>query len=131
MIAISRLVRLTGLVVGLIAVSAATTFGQQLPAVFYTVRDVPLPGDTSRFDYESLDPGMHRLYIAHLGAGTVVVYDTATASVAGEIRDVPGVHGVLAVPELGRVYATATGANQVAVIDPQTFSVVATIPAGW
>jgi YVTN family beta-propeller protein len=43
---------------------------------------------------------------------------------------VPGVHGVLAVPELGRVYATATGANQVAVIDPQALSVVTTIPGG-
>ena len=130
MIAIQRLVLVTGLVVGMIAVSAAGTSGQQPPATFYTVRDVPLPGDTSRFDYESLDPAMHRLYIAHLGAGTVVVYDIATASVEGEIRDVPGVHGVLAVPELGRVYATATGANQVAVIDPPTFSVVATIPGG-
>jgi YVTN family beta-propeller protein len=122
---------LGGLGLAVAALAVTTAAGQQqLPATFYTVRDVPLPGDTSRFDYESLDPGTHRLYMAHLGAGTVAVYDIASGTIVGEVQDVPGVHGVLAVPELGRVYATATGANQVAVIDPQTLSVVATIPGG-
>jgi len=60
----------------------------------------------------------------------VPVYDISAGAIVGEVRDVPGVHGVLAVPELGRVYATATGTNQVAVIDPQSLSVVATIPGG-
>lgn len=44
---------------------------QQLPAAFNTLQDVPLPGDTSRFDYESVDPTTHRLFIAHLGAGNM------------------------------------------------------------
>ena len=79
---------------------------QAQPAAFSTVRDVPLPGDTSRFDYVSLEPGSHRLFIAHLGAGTMPVYDIASGAVIGEIQNVPGVHGVLTVPELGRVYAT-------------------------
>ena len=114
----------------LVALTSATSLGQEPPATFSTIRDVPLPGDTSRFDYESLDPGTHRLYIAHLGAGTVLVYDLPSGTVLGEIQGAPGVHGVLAVPELGRVYASATGANQVAVIDPQSLSVVATIPGG-
>jgi YVTN family beta-propeller protein len=130
MSAIRRLTLLGALGLSLLAAAAVTSFGQQLPADFYTVRDVPLPGDTTRFDYESLDPGTHRLYIAHLGAGTVPVYDIPSGTVVGEVQDVPGVHGVLAVPELGRVYATATGANQVAVIDPQSLSVIATIPGG-
>jgi YVTN family beta-propeller protein len=106
------------------------TRAQQLPADLHTVRDVQLPGDTSRFDYESLDPQTHRLYISHLGAGTIPVYDVQAGSIDGEIQDVPGVHGVLAIPELGRVYATATNANQVAVIDPQMLAVTATIPGG-
>jgi len=37
---------------------------------------------------------------------------------------------VLAIPELGRVYASATGENQVEAIDEQKLAVVATIPAG-
>ena len=103
---------------------------QALPGSFFTVRDVPLPGDTSRFDYVSLDPSSHRLFIAHLGAGTVPVYDIGAGAVIGEVQNVPGAHGLLVVPELGRVYASATGVNQVAVIDLQSLSVVATIPGG-
>jgi hypothetical protein len=90
-----------------------------------TIRDVALPGDTSRFDYESVDPQTHRLYIAHLGAGSVVVYDTQQSQVIAEIAGVPGVHGVLAIPELGRVYATATSSRQIAAIDTASLSVVA------
>jgi YVTN family beta-propeller protein len=108
----------------------AMLVAQALPASFYTVRDVPLPGDTSRFDYVSLDASSHRLFIAHLGAGTVPVYDIGAGAIVGEVQNVPGVHGVLAVPELGRVYASATDTNQVAVIDPQSLSVMATIPGG-
>jgi len=108
----------------------SVALGQSASADFVTVRDVPLPGDTSRLDYESLDAQSHRLYISHLGAGTIAVYDIQAGAVVGEVRDVPGVHGVLVVPELGRVYATATNTNQVAVIDPQTLSVVATVPGG-
>jgi YVTN family beta-propeller protein len=125
-----RTVLFVAAAIALVACTAGKTAAQQLPATFYTVRDVPLPGNTSRFDYESIDPTNHRLYIAHLGAGTVPVYDIPSGGFVGEVQDVPGVHGVLAVPELGRVYATATGTNQVAVIDPQSLTVVATIPGG-
>lgn len=37
---------------------------------------------------------------------------------------------MLAVPGLGRVYATATGANQVVVIDVQSLKVIARAPTG-
>jgi len=100
------------------------------PSPFRVIRDVPLNGGTSRFDYQSLDQQAHRLYIAHLGAGLVTVFDTETGAVVGDIAGVSGAHGVLAVPELGRVYASATGAHQVTVIDPATLSMVASIPAG-
>jgi DNA-binding beta-propeller fold protein YncE len=101
---------------------------QQSP--FRVIRDVPLNGGTSRFDYQSFDRQAHRLYVAHLGAGLVTVFDTETGTVVGDVTDVPGAHGVLAVPELGRIFASATGARQVAIIDPASLSVVARIPAG-
>jgi hypothetical protein len=50
---------------------------------------------------------------------TVAVYDIASGN-ARRNPDVAGVHGVIAVPELGRVYATATGTSEVAAIDPLT-----------
>src|SRR3954471_8641169 len=100
------------------------------PSPFRVIRDIPLSGGTSRFDYQSLDQQAHRLYISHLGASLVTVFDTETGTVVGDIANVPGVHGVLAVPELGRIFASATDADEVAVIDPGSLAVVATIPGG-
>jgi YVTN family beta-propeller protein len=60
----------------------------------------------------------------------VTVFDLASRSIRGNIAHISDVHGVLAIPELGRVYASATGENQVKVIDEQSLRVVATIPAG-
>jgi DNA-binding beta-propeller fold protein YncE len=94
------------------------------------VTDIPLSGDTSRFDYQSLDLSSGYLYIAHLGAGHVLVFDTKAQKITANIPNLPGVHGALAVPELHQVYASATSLNQVASIDPQTFRVKAMIPTG-
>jgi YVTN family beta-propeller protein len=95
-----------------------------------TIADVPLPGRATRWDYESLDPDRHLLFLAHLGDSTVVVFDTRHEKVIATITDVSHVHGVLAVPSLGRVYASATGTNQVVAIDENTFKITARMPAG-
>jgi DNA-binding beta-propeller fold protein YncE len=94
------------------------------------IADISLPGDTSRFDYQSFDRSSGYLYIAHLGAGHALVFDTKTQKVIADIANLPSVHGILAIPELHQVYASATGLNQVASIDPQTFKVKAMIPTG-
>ncbi len=82
--------------------------------------DVALPGTTSRFDYQSLDPTGHTLWIAHLGDNTVIAIDTASLTVTGTITGIAGVHGVLAVPDRNVVYATATGTNEIVAIDATT-----------
>jgi len=94
------------------------------------VDDIPLPGGASRFDYQSLDARRGLLFISHLGASTVTVFDLTSRSIRANIAHISDVHGVLALPELGRVYASATGENQVEVIDEQSLRVVATIPGG-
>jgi YVTN family beta-propeller protein len=48
----------------------------------------------------------------------------------GDLKDLKRVHGVLAVPELHRVYASATGTNELAVIDDENLTIVARVPAG-
>jgi YVTN family beta-propeller protein len=95
-----------------------------------TIADIALPGGATRFDYQSLDPLTHRLFVAHLGAGMVTVVDVQTNHIVANLTNIAGVHGVLAIPELGRVYASATDAQQVVVIDEQSLQVVARIPAG-
>jgi YVTN family beta-propeller protein len=99
-------------------------------AILNRVADIPLGGDTTRLDYESLDPGRHLLFIAHLGNSTVIVFDTEAQRVITRIPGISKVHGVLAIPELGRVYASATGTNEVVAIDEGTLKVTARAPAG-
>ena len=95
-----------------------------------TLRDVPLSGGSSRFDYQSFDPNTGILYIAHLGDGVLTVFDTNKEIVVGDVRGLARVHGVIVVPELHRIYASATGSNELAVIDDSTLQIVARVPAG-
>jgi DNA-binding beta-propeller fold protein YncE len=89
------------------------------------VADVPLPGGPTRFDYQSLDPTTGRLWIAHMGDGQLLAFDTARRTVVGTVDGLPSVTGVLAVPELHRVYAAVPGDHQVAIVDDRTLNVLA------
>jgi len=114
-----------------IAICGACSAGEpDRSATLEVVADIPLPGDTSRFDYESLDVARHRLFIAHLGASEVLVFDTEKRRVVARIPGVAGVHGVLVVPELRRAFASATGTNEVVAIDLDTLASVARAPGG-
>ena len=110
------------------ASSPASTESGNLP--LRTSRDVPLSGGATRFDYQSFDPNTGRLYIAHLGDGSMVVFDANKEVLVGEVKNLSRVHGILAVPELHRIYASATGSNELAVIDDNTLEIVARAPAG-
>lgn len=105
-------------------VAAAPTLQLQL------VADVPLGGNATRLDYASLDPDRHLLFIAHLGDSAVIVFDTQAQRVITRIGGISQVHGVLAIPELGTVYASATGTNEVVAIDEGTFKVTARVAGG-
>ena len=66
-------------------------FGWVEPATLRlrTISDVALPGNTSRFDYVSLDADAYTaLYVSHLGASQVVVVDTTTLTVEQTLDNV-------------------------------------------
>src|SRR5262249_35480404 len=107
------------------ALAAAALMSAALP--LKTVATVPLPGGSTRLDYASVDPGRDRLYMAHLGGGLVIVFDTKRRRVVKTIH-APGAHGVLAVPSIGRVYASATDDKQLLTIDSRTNRVIARAP---
>ena len=90
------------------------------------VADVPLPGRAVRFDYQSLDAEHGRLYIAHMNADQLVVFDTASRQVVANLDGFKRIHGVLAVPEIDRVYASVTGDHEVVAVDMRTLKMVAT-----
>ena len=96
---------------------------------------ISLPGEATRFDYESLDPETGRLFIAHLGDGRLVVVDTKSRHVVADLPGFPEVHGVLAVPSLHRVYATISPSpgrrrGALSVVDSGTLGISGTIPVG-
>lgn len=94
------------------------------------VADIPLPGPAARFDYQSFDPTSSRLWIAHMGAGEVLAFDVRTRQVAARVPDTPGVTGVIAVPALGRVFASLSGRREVAILDAESGRVLARVPGG-
>jgi DNA-binding beta-propeller fold protein YncE len=98
----------------------AAELSATLGPVLKPVMDVPLPGDSGRFDYQSLDPESGRLYIAQMGVGRVVVFDTRTNRLLASLPGFPGVTGVLAVPSVGRVYASVSRRHELAIVDAST-----------
>jgi DNA-binding beta-propeller fold protein YncE len=104
--------------------------GGTSPLPLTRVQDVRLPGRSSRFDYQSIDAPGRRLYVAHLGDSALDVIDLDALGVATTVPHIADVHGVLAVPEIGRVFASATGTNELVTLDASTDQVIARTPTG-
>src|SRR5258708_2491814 len=85
--------------------SAAAPRAEVPPLQLQSIADIPLGGNPTRLDYASFDTVRHLLFIAHLGDSEVIVFDTEARRVVERIANVSHVHGVLAIPELGRAYA--------------------------
>jgi DNA-binding beta-propeller fold protein YncE len=114
-------------VFALAACAGASAHEASLP--LKEVARVALPGPSNRFDYTSIDPTTNRLYIAHMNASRLLTFDLKARKVVRTVA-VAGVHGVIAVPELHRVFASATDDHQAVTIDATTGRIVARAPAG-
>lgn len=92
--------------------------------VLKKVEDILLPGPAVRFDYQTFDAKNARLYIAHMNADQLVVFDTQKNQVVANLDGFKRIHGVIAVPEINRVFASATGDHQVVAMDMHTRRIV-------
>jgi len=107
---------------------APTIAPQKAPAPgLKLLREIPLPGPANRFDYQSFDPSTARLYINHMNAGRTIVFDVDSGKVLTEILDVARATGVRVVPAHHRVYISAAGSHEVAIVDDKTLKVVARV----
>lgn len=70
------------------------------------------------WDYLVVDSPAHRLYVSH--ATKIVVADTETGKIVGEISDTPGVHGIALAPDLGRGFTSNGRSNSSTVVDLET-----------
>ena len=85
-------------------------------------------GGEGGWDYLSVDSAAHRLYVSH--ATHIVVIDTQTNKVVGDIPDTPGVHGIAVVPELGKGYTSNGRSNNVSVVDLKTLKLITKVETG-
>jgi DNA-binding beta-propeller fold protein YncE len=92
------------------------------------VADIPLPGPANRFDYQSVDAASGRLYISHMNAGRLIVFDLDSSRVLRDIGGVDRATGVWAVPTHHMIYVSAAGRHEVAAIDDRSLDIVARVP---
>lgn len=94
---------------------------------YHFLKEIPLGGNTG-WDYLSVDAAAHRLYVSH--GNKVVVVDLTTDTVAGEITNLLGVHGVAVAPELGRGLVTCGKENKAAIFDLKTLQIISKADTG-
>jgi DNA-binding beta-propeller fold protein YncE len=122
--------RITFLSVLLIAAAAPSASAQPKTSPtggMTLVATVPMPGPAVRFDYQSLNPATGMLYISHMNAGHLVVFNVRTRKVVANLPGFPSVHGVFVVPSLHRVYASAGGLHQLRVVSTRTLKIIASV----
>jgi YVTN family beta-propeller protein len=120
----SRLVALL-LTLGTIVISGSTTLTDSnapaSSAAYAPVKEIPI-GGAGGWDYLSIDPDAHRLYVSH---GTkIVVVDTDQNTVVGEIADTPGVHGFAIAADLGRGFSSNGREDKVSIVDLKTLQTI-------
>jgi YVTN family beta-propeller protein len=114
----------------LLAVSIAASFARLADAgvVSYRIADqFPIGGD-GKWDYPSVDSKAQRLYLSR--DTHVVVVNTQTGRMVGDIADTPGVHGIALAPQLDRGYISLGKSDRVKVFDLKTLHVIATVEVG-
>ena len=91
------------------------------------VKEIAIGGEGG-WDYLSVDPAAHRLFVSH---GTrIVVVDTQQDKIAGEITDTPGVHGLTVAADIGRGFTANGGENTVSIIDLATLKTLQKVRTG-
>jgi YVTN family beta-propeller protein len=85
-------------------------------------------GGEGGWDYLYADSGNHRLYISH--ATKVVVVDTDTDTVVGEIPNTNGVHGIAIADDLGRGFISDGRDDSVTIFDSKTLKALSTVKTG-
>lgn len=130
----SRARGLSAVAVVAVAVSVLTACSGGVPDSgafpLKAVEDVALPGASTRFDYQAIDPAVGRLYVAHLGDSEVTVVDLADSRVVATYRGIGSVHGLAVAPDRHLLIASAPDTNEVVLVDTRTGHEAGRAPAG-
>jgi DNA-binding beta-propeller fold protein YncE len=98
-----------------------------LPLVL--VSDYPLPGRSSRFDYQDIDQKLGHLVIAHMNHGVVLIVDMKDGSLLAHVPNVPTARGVVVADDVGLIFVTSSP-NQLVLIDEMALTEVKRVTTG-
>ena len=96
------------------------------PATYRIGQTYKLGGDGS-WDYVVPDPPNHRVFIAR--QNRVMVVDSNTGALLGEIPGIKGAHGTAFAPKSGHGFVTSGSDESVVMFDLQSLKVLGRIPA--
>jgi DNA-binding beta-propeller fold protein YncE len=91
---------------------------------YHVIRKIPIGGEGA-WDYLTIDPDVHRIYVSR--SSHVMVVDEQSGKVIGDIPDTKGVHGIALVPEFGRGYITDGAEAMVTIFDLKTLKPITKI----
>ena len=91
---------------------------------YHFLTQIPISGDGG-WDYLSIDPAAHRLYVSH--ATEVVVIDLNNNQIVGDITNTPGIHGVAIAPELGLGVTSNGREDKAGIVDLQTLQTLSKV----
>ena len=94
---------------------------------YHIIATYKLGGDGG-WDYLKVDAAARRLYISR--ATHVMVVDTDSGKIVGDIADTPGVHGIALAPELGRGFVSNGREGTVSIFDPKTLATNSRVKVG-
>jgi DNA-binding beta-propeller fold protein YncE len=109
----------------ILGLTATALHAQDGPYKFATEISI---GGEGGWDYLSVDPAAHRLYVSH--ATKVIVIDTATNKVVGDVPDTPGVHGFAIAADLGRGFSSNGRENKASIVDLKTLKLIQKVDTG-
>jgi DNA-binding beta-propeller fold protein YncE len=114
--------------IGFVALATIAALTAVATGADYKVAKTWKLGGDGGWDYLTADSDGHRLFVAR--ATRVMVIDTDSGKLLGEIPDTPRVHGVALVPDLGRGFVSNGGEDTVSVFDLKSLALQKKIKVG-
>ena len=114
---ITRFLLAASFIFGAIASLAIVSIAQKPANGYHLLNKIDVGGEGG-WDYIIADSNAHRLYVSH--ATHVVVIDTATDKIVGDIPNTNGVHGVAFAEKLGKGFVSNGRDNSVTIFDLKT-----------
>jgi DNA-binding beta-propeller fold protein YncE len=91
---------------------------------YHFIKEIPIGGNGG-WDYMSVDPTAHRLYVSH--SDHIVVINLNTDKIVGEITNTPGVHGIAIAEDLGLGVTSNGGESKAGIVDLKTLKTLSKV----